>query len=61
MDDKQHVLDAYGERIQQLFKVFFEAYTSAQGNTSEEANAEQRFKAGMAHARHVRDRALALL
>jgi hypothetical protein len=61
MDDKAHVLEAYGAAIQLLFKVFLESYIAAQGNTEEERNAEQRFKRGVTHARHVRDRALALL
>ncbi len=61
MDDRVHVLEASGVTIQLLFKVFFESFTAAQGNSEGERDAEERFKAGVAHARHVRDRALALL
>lgn len=61
MDDRSHIVNAYGELVEQLFRVFFSSYTAAQGNTDEEHGAEQRFKAGLVHARHVRDRALALL
>jgi hypothetical protein len=61
MDDKAIVLDAYGALIQVLFKVYFESFTAARGNTEEERSAEERFKAGVAHARHVRDRAVSLL
>ncbi len=61
MDDKASVLDAYGALIQLLFKVYFESFTAAQGNTEEERSAEERFKAGVAHARHVRDRAVSIL
>jgi hypothetical protein len=61
MDDKAIVLDAYGALIQVLFKVYFESFTAARGNTEEERSAEERFKAGIAHARHVRDRAVSLL
>jgi hypothetical protein len=61
MDDKAIVLDAYGALIQVLFKVYFESFTAARGNTEEERSAEERFKAGVAHARRVRDRAVSLL
>ena len=61
MDDKAHILEAYGRLVEQLFTVFFSSYTAAQGNATEEAAAEHRFKAGLVHARHVRDRALAVL
>ncbi len=61
MDDKVHVMEAYGATVQLMFRVFFESFTAAQGNTEEERKAQERFKAGVAHARHVRDRAVALL
>ena len=61
MDDKAQIQQAYGAMIQLLFKVFFESFTTAQGNTEQERNAEERFKGGLAHVRHVRDRAIALL
>ena len=61
MDDRTHVLDAYAKLVEQLFAVFFSSYTGARGDATEEAAAEQRFKAGLVHARHIRDRALALL
>jgi len=61
MDDKVHVVEAYGATIQLMYRVFFESFTAAQGKAEEERNAEERFKAGVAHARHVHDRAVALL
>ena len=61
MDDKAQIQAAYGAMIQLLFKVFFESFTAAHGDTEEERSAEERFKGGVAHARHIRDRALALL
>jgi len=61
MDDKAQIQEAYGAMIQLLFKVFFESYTSAHGDTEKERGAEERFKSGLAHARHIRDRAIALL
>ena len=54
MDDKAHVMEAYGTTIQLMFRVFFESFTAAKGNTIDERNAEERFRAGVAHARHVR-------
>lgn len=61
MDDKAQVAEAYGATIQLMFKVFFESFTVAKGDTDKERDAEERFKAGVAHARHVRDRAVSLL
>jgi hypothetical protein len=61
MDDRAHVMEAYGTTIQLMFRVFFESFTAAKGNTEDERNAEERFRAGVAQARHVRDRAVALL
>lgn len=60
MDDKNQIQEAYGAMVRLMFNVFFESFTAAQGNTERERNAEDRFKSGLAHARQVRDRALAL-
>ena len=49
------------KRYNSGYRVFFESFTAAQGKAKEERNAEERFKAGVAHARHIRDRAVALL
>lgn len=61
MDDQAQIQAAYGAMIQLLFKVFFESYTAAQGNSDQERAAEERFKIGLDHARHIRDRAFAIL
>ena len=61
MDDEAHVIEAYGTTIQLMFRVFFESFTAAKGNAEDERTAEERFRAGVAHARHVRDRAVTLL
>lgn len=61
MGDKEYILQAYGVALQLLFKFFSESFTAAQGDADAEAGAEQRFKKGVAHLRHVRDRALQLL
>jgi hypothetical protein len=60
MDDKAQIQEAYGAMIQLMFNVFFESFTAAHGNAEQERSAEDRFKSGLAHARHVRDRAIAL-
>jgi len=61
MDDKAQIQQAYGAMLQLMFKVFFESFTTAHGDSEQERGAEERFKSGIAHARHVRDRAIALL
>ena len=61
MDDKAQIQDAYGAMIQLMFKVFFESVTAAHGDSEQERSAEERFKGGIAHARYIRDRAIALL
>jgi len=61
MDDKGQIQEAYGAMIQLIFKVFFESFTAAHGDTEQERGAEERFKEGIAHARHIRNRAIALL
>ncbi len=61
MDDKAQIQEAYGAMIQLLFNVFFESFTAAHGDTEQERGAEERFKGGILHARHIRDRAIAVL
>ena len=60
MDDKHQIQEAYSAMVRLMFNVFFESFTAAHGNAEQERNAEDRFKSGLAHVRHVRDRALAL-
>jgi hypothetical protein len=52
---------AYEDLLRQLFATFYLSYTSAMGDESQEVEAEKLFARGVAHARFVRDRALALL
>lgn len=61
MDDKAQIQDAYGAMIQLKFKVFFESFTAAHGDSEQERSAEERFKGGIVHARYIRYRAIALL
>jgi hypothetical protein len=61
MNERESIDRAYGETVETLFKVFFGEFTSAHGNPEAEQGAEDRFKRGIVHARHVRDLALALI
>jgi len=61
MDDKGQIQEAYGAMIQLIFRVFFESFTAAHGDTEQEHGAEARFKEGITHARHIRNLAIALL
>ena len=61
MDEKKVIDRAYEDALCNLFKVFLESYTSAQGNASEEQKAENRFCNGLKHLRRVHSRAIELL
>jgi len=58
MTEQESIERAYAATVETLFRVFFEAYTSAQGSAEAEQAAKLRFQNGIAHARHVRDLAL---
>lgn len=59
--DRDIVLRAYTESLQMVYRAFFVAYTDAQTDPQGEREAEERFRASVLHARHIRDRALELL
>jgi hypothetical protein len=61
MTERESIDRAYAETVETLFKVFFGAFTSAEGSRDAEQAAKERFQHGIAHARHVRDLALSLL
>jgi hypothetical protein len=61
MTEQESINRAYAETVETIFKVFFSAFTSAQGSPDAEQAAKDRFQNGIAHARHVRDLALALI
>jgi len=61
MSEKESIEQAYSYTVETLFRVFFEAFTTAQGNDDAEQAAKARFQKGIIHARHVRDLALSLL
>jgi len=60
-NDRDIILRAYAESLQVVYRAFFVAYTDAQTDPQGEQETEQRFRAGVLHARHIRDRALELL
>jgi hypothetical protein len=61
VNERQIIDECFRDTIATLYRTFFIAYTAALGDTAEEAQAEERFRNGVVHARHVRDRALALV
>ena len=60
-DDKSTIEAAYGDALKGLYKVMMSSYSAAEGNKAVEKKADDSFKAGLALASKVRDRALALL
>jgi hypothetical protein len=60
MKDKDQIQQAYEDFIKNLFKNFYEAYTTS-NSPKEEAAAEKTFTAAVKVARDARDRALAIL
>lgn len=61
MTDNDVIEEAYRAALKDIFRVFFGSYTNAQGDPEGESDAERAFRKGVQHARHVRDRALAVL
>jgi hypothetical protein len=60
MSDEDLIKQAYEEFIKNLFKSFYDAYTTSNSSTQEKA-AEQIFQNAVKVARNARDRALAIL
>ena len=60
MNDQQAIVESYQDLVRIVFSQFYQA--SILAKTSEDAaKAEQIFQTGIAFARRVRDRAIALL
>jgi len=59
--ERQIIEQAFEETIKNLFSVFFDSYTIAKGDPAGEQQAEATFRSGILHARHIRDRALAII
>ena len=59
MSDEDLIQQAYEEFIKNLFKNFYDAYTTSNSSTHEKA--EQIFQNAVKTARNARDRALTIL
>ena len=59
--EQDKINDAYGDAVRNLYQVFAQAYTAALGNDAGQKQAEANFQRGITHARHLRDRAIALI
>lgn len=60
MSDQDIIHQAYAEALRGLFNLFFDSSTVAK-NAEDRKKAEERFKAGVAAARKIRDRATELV
>lgn len=60
-NDETLINRAYGDTVENLYKVFFNEFTMAHGDADTEQAAKERFRKGINHARHVRELALALV
>lgn len=58
MNDTDTIQTAYATTLTQLFAVYFDSLTSADGNTTAAAAALDDFKRGVALARQARDAAV---
>jgi hypothetical protein len=61
MSEQESIDRAYGATVENLFRVFFDAFTSALGDAEAEQAAKTRFQNGVVHARQVRNLALQLM
>jgi hypothetical protein len=61
MNEQPLIESAFQQTIATLYQVFFQAYTAARGNQAGQQQAEDNFKNGILHARHIRERAVALI
>jgi hypothetical protein len=61
MSDREVIQKAYEEYLTSIYAVFTSSFTTALGDKQKEAEAEAAFQKAVAHGRHIRDRALALL
>jgi hypothetical protein len=61
MNDKELIQKAYEASLSAIYAAFVAAYTAALGDEETERQAEGQFRSNVLHARHIRDRALAVL
>jgi hypothetical protein len=61
MSEREVIQKAYEADLAAIYAAFVSSYTTAMSDKDLEAEAEAGFRRAVAHARHIRDRALALL
>ena len=61
MPETTQIDEAYDALVKQAFGTFFQSYTNAMSDPVAEKQADARFRIAILHARHVRDRAKAIL
>ena len=61
MSEQELIQKSYEQSIQELYKTFYDTFTFALGDLGQEQQAQNRFRVGIEHAKHVRDLALSLL
>lgn len=61
MNERELIQQAYADTVITVYKVFFGEFTAALADEDEAQKAKDRFRKGIAHARHVRDLAFGLL
>ena len=61
MNEMDAVEAAFAAKIEAIFATFFQAYTDAQGDAGKRKQADNAFLRAVAHAREVRQRAIALM
>jgi hypothetical protein len=61
MTDQDVIQKAYEADLMQIYGAFASNFTGARGDKATEAETEEQFQRSVAHARHIRDRALGLL
>jgi hypothetical protein len=61
MNEQDAIERAYGHAVENLFKAFYDDFTSANGSPNAEEGAKHRFRVGIVHARRARELALEIL
>lgn len=61
MSDRDVIQKAYEADVTQIYGIFVSTFTAAHGDKPTETEIEVQFQRSVAHARHIRDRAWALL
>jgi len=60
MSDQDVIRKAYSDQLTAVYRTLVEAFDDAEGDAAKEQKAKDLFKAGVVHARKMRDLALGL-